>query len=80
MKTISFKIDQTIFKETEDVLKYLKTPRNRYFNEAIQFYNKFHNRKLLENRLMVESKLVASNSLKTLLDFESLKNETMFLD
>jgi len=41
MKTVSLKIDETIFGETEKILAVIKKPRNRYINDAIDFYNKF---------------------------------------
>jgi hypothetical protein len=40
MKTVSLKIDDSIFVETEKILARIKKPRNRYINEAIDFYNK----------------------------------------
>lgn len=75
MKTISLKIDDSIFSETEKILKNMKKPRNRYINEAIDFYNKFQNRKLIENQLRKESKLVGENSMEVLAEFEALENE-----
>ena len=42
MKTVSLKIDDSIFGETEKILDRIKKPRNRYINEAIEFYNKIH--------------------------------------
>lgn len=75
MKTISLKMDESIFGETERILKTMKKPRNRYINEAIDFYNKFQNRKLLESQLRKESKLVGKNSMEILSEFEALENE-----
>lgn len=34
MKTVSLKIDEPVFDETEEILKNLKKPRYRYINEA----------------------------------------------
>jgi hypothetical protein len=42
MKTVSLKIDDSIFGETEKILNRIKKPRNRYINEAIDYYNKLH--------------------------------------
>lgn len=75
MKTISLKIDEDIFGETEKILRNMKKPRNRYINEAIDFYNKFQTRKILENQLRQESKLVGENSMEVLVDFENLEYE-----
>ena len=35
MKTISLKIDESIFGETEKILSSMKKPRNKYINDAI---------------------------------------------
>ena len=51
MKTISLKIDDSIFRETEDILYRIKKPRNRYINEALEYYNKIQRRKILESKL-----------------------------
>jgi hypothetical protein len=40
MKTISLKIDDLIFGETEKIVALIKKPRNRYINETIEYYNK----------------------------------------
>lgn len=75
MKTVSLKIDESIFGETEEILKTIKKPRNRYINEAIEFYNNFQKRKLIEAQLRKESVLVAENSMKILSEFEIFENE-----
>jgi hypothetical protein len=75
MKTVSLKIDDSIFGETEAILKNLKKPRNRYINEALDFYNKFQKRKMIENQLKKESKLVRENSMEILAEFEIFENE-----
>jgi len=72
MKTVSLKIDEAIFGETERILAFMKKPRNRYFNDAIDFYNKFQKRSILEKKLMKESKLVKMESLLILNEFEEL--------
>jgi len=51
MKTVSLKIDDAIFGETEKILSRLKKPRNRYINEAIAHYNRVQRKKLLEQKL-----------------------------
>jgi len=72
MKAISLKIDDTIFEETEKILASLKKPRNRYINEAIDSYNRIHQRMMLEERLRKESGLVRADSLMVLNEFENL--------
>jgi predicted transcriptional regulator len=75
MKTVSLKIDDSIFGETEKILENLKKPRNRYINEAIEFYNQFQKRKIIENQLKKESKIVATNSMEIMAEFEIFENE-----
>jgi len=75
MKTVSLKIDDSIFGETEKILSVLKMPRNRYINEAIAYYNKVQKRQLLEKRLKTESSLVREDSMKVLQDFENIGDD-----
>lgn len=72
MKNISLKLDDSIFGETEKILARLKKPRNRYINEALDFYNKIQKRLVLEKRLKEESNLVKINSLEVLKEFENI--------
>lgn len=71
MKTLSLKLDQSIFGETEKILEELKKPRNRYINEAIDHYNKIQRRKLIEEKLKKESELVREDSMSVLKEFET---------
>ncbi|MEO8794449.1 MAG: hypothetical protein ABI390_03225 [Daejeonella sp.] len=72
MKTVSLKIDDSIFGETEKILANIRMPRNRYINEALEYYNKVQKRKILEKRLKSESDLVKSESMHVLKDFENV--------
>lgn len=72
MKTISLKIDDSIYGETEKILSKLKKPRNRYINEALEYYNKIQRRKILESKLRKESALVKDESLSVLNEFEEI--------
>jgi hypothetical protein len=72
MKTVSLKIDDVIFGETEKILSHIKKPRNRYINEALENYNKLQNRIILEQKLKGESDLVKNESLTVLNDFERI--------
>lgn len=73
MKTLSLKLDQSIFGETEKILEELKKPRNRYINEAIDHYNKIQRRKLIEEKLKKESELVREDSMSVLKEFETIE-------
>ncbi len=72
VKTISLKIDDSIFGETENILSKIKKPRNRYINEALEYYNKIQRRKILESKLKKESALVKDESLSVLNEFEEI--------
>lgn len=73
MKVISLNIDEIIFKETEKIVSLMKKPRNRYINEAIDFYNKHQQRALLERKLQKESEDVREDSMNILNDFEDIE-------
>lgn len=72
MKVISLNLDEVIFSETEKIVAMMKKPRNRYINEAIDFYNKHQQRMLLEKKLNKESIIVRENSMNILNDFEGI--------
>ena len=72
MKTISLKIDDSIFGETEKILSKIKKPRNRYINDAIEHYNRIQKRAILEKKLKKESDLVKADSMEVLKDFEEI--------
>ena len=72
MKTVSLKIDDSIFGETEKILTRIRIPRNRYINDAIDFYNRHQKRQMLEKRLKTESDLVKKDSMNVLNDFDKI--------
>ena len=72
MKIVSLKIDDSIFVETEKILSRISISRNRYINEAIEFYNKVQRRQILEERLKAESHLVKEESMNILKEFEKI--------
>jgi hypothetical protein len=74
MKTLSLKLDEAVYKETEQLLEKIKKPRNRYINEAISYYNRLQRRKLIANQLVIESKIVSEDSLAILAEFEKLED------
>jgi predicted transcriptional regulator len=72
MKTLSLKLDDNVFQETEQVTGYLKKSRNRYINDALDHYNKIQRRKMLETQLASESGLVADESIRVLNEFDQI--------
>ncbi len=76
MKSISLKIDDSIFGEAENIVVLMKKTRNRYINEAIDYYNKVQKRKILEQRLQNESSLVRADSMAILKEFEGIEYES----
>ena len=74
MKTLSLKLDDDIYQDTESVLETINISRNRYINEALLYYNRIQKRNILAKALEAESKLVAEESKKVLAEFESLED------
>jgi hypothetical protein len=75
MKTLSLKLDDNVFEETEKVVSELKLARNRYINEALNLYNQFNKRRVLKKKLAKESKIIAQSSAEILAEFEKLADE-----
>ena len=75
MKTLSLKLDDNIFDDTEDMLTKVKKSRNRYINEAVDYYNRINRRNLIARKLAKESRLVKRESLAVLSEFEFLQDE-----
>ncbi len=75
MKTLSLKLDDNVFEETEKVVSELKLARNRYINEALTLYNQFNKRRVLKKKLSKESRLVHQSSAEILAEFEKLADE-----
>ena len=72
MKTVSLKIDDSIFGETEKILSRIKKTRNRYINDALDYYNRHQRRIIIEKKLKNESDLVKKESLSILNEFERI--------
>jgi len=70
MKTLSLKLDDLVYQETEQLLQKIKKPRNRYINEALIFYNSIQKKKIIAKILEAESLMVSEESLKVLTEFE----------
>ncbi|CAN5874401.1 hypothetical protein BH11BAC7_BH11BAC7_11650 [soil metagenome] len=75
MKTLSLKLDDEIFSETDAMANKLKVARNRYINEALNIYNMVNKRRLLKKQLLKESKLVRKDSMEILAEFEKLMDD-----
>ena len=75
MKTLSLKLDDQIFDDTEEITSQLKLARNRYINEAVKVYNLFNKRRLLKKQLAKESKLTSKDAMDVLHEFEKLIDE-----
>lgn len=72
MKTLSLKLDDSVFHDTEQVVRSMRKSRNRYINEALAYYNNLQKRRLLALTLEKESDLVQAESLHVLHEFESI--------
>jgi len=70
MKTLSLKLDDSIFFETEELLNSIKIPRNRYINDAILYYNRYQRKSFLAKKIKNESDLVRDESVRIFSKFE----------
>lgn len=75
MKTLSLKLNDAVFEETEGILKEKGIPRNRYINEAVEFYNHYHKRKKLARAFAKASELVRDSSMQVNAEFDRLIDE-----
>lgn len=75
MKNLSLKMDDAVFLETEKITEKICKNRNRYINEAVEFYNLLQRRRILSKQLQKESRKVQEESLKVLAEFEKLQDE-----
>ena len=74
MKTLSLKLDEIVYEETEKLLEKIKKPRNRYINEALHYYNQIQKKNIISEQLMIESKLVSDESMNVLNEFEKFED------
>ncbi len=74
MKTLSLKLDDSIFEDAEYIKNKLNLARNRYINEAVNIYNQFNKRKILKKQFASEAALTATESKKILQEFEKFVN------
>ena len=75
MKNIALKLDDDIFKETEELVQQLNESRNRYINKALNYFNHMQREYLLTHLLAADSKIVSDESLKVLAEFEKLDDD-----
>ena len=68
-------MDDVIFNETEKIVARMNKNRNRYINEAVDFYNLLQKRRIISQQLQKESKIVQEESMKVLEEFEKLRDE-----
>ena len=72
-KVLTLKLKDEIFKAVEKVLKKEGIPRNRYINNAIDYYNKLNRRRILKTQYLTEAELVQDSSLEVLEEFEQFE-------
>ncbi len=75
MKTLSLKLDDDIFSETEKMTEELKVARNRYINDALKFFNNLNRKRALKAELQKESRIVSANSMEVLAEYEELLDD-----
>jgi hypothetical protein len=75
LKILSLKLDDTVFEETEGILKEKGIPRNRFINEALGFYNRYHKRKKLAKAFAKACQLVRDSSMEVNAEFDRLIDE-----
>ncbi len=71
-KTLSLRLNENVYLETEKIIRKIKVPRNAYINTAISHFNELHKRKILKKKLEKESKLLSAESMKVLKELELL--------
>lgn len=72
MKSLSLKLDDEVFLETERIIEKLNYARNRYINDALELYNKYNSRKMIKDQLLKESSMTYKESMHVLEEFEKI--------
>jgi metal-responsive CopG/Arc/MetJ family transcriptional regulator len=75
MKTLSLKLDDDIFSETEKMTEELKMARNRYINEALRKFNEYNRKRTLRAELRKESLATSADSMRVLAEFEAFEDD-----
>lgn len=79
MKSLSLKLEEEIFMETEEVIAHIKKKRNKYINEALKFYNQLQKRNMMRGQLAADSAAVYTSSMEVLKEFEDLEDDEFLL-
>lgn len=72
MTPLSLKLETSTLTDTERVVKRRNISRNAYINEAVKAYNALERRRELREKLTLESRMVAADSLAVLKELEAL--------
>ena len=75
MERWTIKLNDSVFEETEHILKEKGIPRNRYINEALDFYNRYHRWKKLAKSFAKASQLVRDSTMEVIAEFDLLIDE-----
>ena len=75
MKRWTINLEDSVFEETEDILRKNGIPRIRYINEALDFYNRYHKRKKLAKAFAKASQPVRDSSMEVNEEFALLIDE-----
>jgi len=76
-KTISLKIQENLFTETETLVHKINIKRNPYINQALKYYNRLIKRRLLREQYQNESALVKGESLAVNHEFEQMEDDIL---
>jgi hypothetical protein len=74
-KTLSLKMRDDLFVETEQLIHSIHQSRNAYINDAVAFYNRINQRRSLRNQMVNESRAVYRTSAEVLDEFDQLQDE-----
>ena len=74
-KILSLKLQEDIFRDTEEIVKKMDIPRNTFINRAVKFYIRAYKKGLLKKQLKHESLLVAKDSMAILKEFEAFTED-----
>ena len=77
MKTLSLKLQDYTFLETEKMSVILKKPRNAYINEALEFYNLHQRKQWLAKQFALEAKIIKASSMEVLREMENLDSHLL---
>jgi len=84
MKSILLKLDDKLFEQTDKYVKVEKTSRSNYIKTAIEQYNKWQEKKALEEQIVKEVQLLnqfdPDSSLTNEFESASLSDLQKYLD